>query len=337
MGLILFTVAIKDWINHHIHSILRIPQRRIMEKASEIPDNPPPDFSLGRSHGPYSSRNGPFYHSREKAVFKQGFRVQARHCNGMGRAHGGMIMTLADSVMGSRAYFASGQVSVTVQLGARFLDSAREGAWVEAHATERHLTRNLVFCDAALYERQNEGGKGEKILAQTAGVFHRMRGAAERLRKRAYPSAEPADSFPDPPRISPPKGFRLRAVKSPFLEANGPFFEKHDAESDKDSAYHVRMPVLRRHCNRMGVAHGGMMMTLADSVLIGAAARRFGRPILTVQMEARLLSAARLGDMLEARAWNERSGGRLAFCNLEIKRGDRLVLLGSGVFRLPPR
>ena len=39
---------------------------------------------------------GPFYYRREGDSLRLGFRVAAKNCNGIGTAHGGVLMTFAD-------------------------------------------------------------------------------------------------------------------------------------------------------------------------------------------------------------------------------------------------
>ena len=60
-----------------------------------------------------------------------------------------------------------------------------------------------------------------------------------------------------------PEGFRLLGrVNSPFLSSLGPLYVKGEGSGGV-----VAMRIDEKHLNTRGVAHGGMLVTLADSAL----------------------------------------------------------------------
>lgn len=56
-----------------------------------------------------------------------------------------------------------------------------------------------------------------------------------------------------------PSGFVPFAQSSPFLDLIGPFYAKNEAQG-----LVLGLRIEHRHCNRRGLAHGGLLVTLAD-------------------------------------------------------------------------
>ena len=75
-----------------------------------------------------------------------GVRVSSEHANRRGRAHGGLLMTLADIAV-SRASVAAlppGATIATADLHISFLESVGEGQWLEAVPSVDRVGRALV-------------------------------------------------------------------------------------------------------------------------------------------------------------------------------------------------
>ncbi|HVJ55163.1 MAG TPA: PaaI family thioesterase [Aliidongia sp.] len=91
--------------------------------------------------------NGPLYAKREGEGLVLGFRVELRHCNPADICHGGMLMTLADMLLGMGSNFQGklGRFLPTVSMTTDFLAPAPLGAWVEGRTELLRTTRNLVF------------------------------------------------------------------------------------------------------------------------------------------------------------------------------------------------
>ena len=64
-----------------------------------------------------------------------------------------------------------------------------------------------------------------------------------------------------------PSGFTRLESTSPFHELVGPLYEKRDR-----ATLIIGMPVAKKHINRRGAVHGGMICTLVDFAM-GQAAR----------------------------------------------------------------
>ena len=78
-----------------------------------------------------------------------------------------------------------------------------------------------------------------------------------------------------------------------------------------------------RHANPAGLAHGGLVSTLADHALSVVAWEANGRrPCITVALDVRFLAPARPGDLLVARGRVVRQTGSLAFLDGRVSVGD---------------
>jgi len=132
-----------------------------------------------------------------------------------------------------------------------------------------------------------------------------------------------------------PQGFKkLQRGSSPFLSSLGPLYAKGDG-----SAVVIGLRIEERHLNTRGVAHGGMLVTLADSALgiVIAMLRSPPQPMVTVNLSADFADVARAGDWVEARVEVQKMGRRLAFASCHLWVGERRILRASGIFaHLPP-
>lgn len=95
---------------------------------------------------------GPLYGKREGGKLVMGFRVEPRHCNPANLCHGGMLLTLADMLIGPAAEFEAqtGKYLPTVSLSADFLAPAPLGAWVEGRAEVLKPTASLLFAQCLI-------------------------------------------------------------------------------------------------------------------------------------------------------------------------------------------
>jgi uncharacterized protein (TIGR00369 family) len=127
-----------------------------------------------------------------------------------------------------------------------------------------------------------------------------------------------------------PEGFRaLRRGSSPFLSALGTLYAKGEA-----SNLVIALRIDDRHLNTRGVAHGGMLVTLADTAMgiAIATSRTPPHPMVTVNLTADFAEAARSGDWVEARVDLQKMGSRLAFATCHLWVGERRILRSSGIF-----
>jgi uncharacterized protein (TIGR00369 family) len=130
-----------------------------------------------------------------------------------------------------------------------------------------------------------------------------------------------------------PEGFVLLEQGGPFLHLFGPVYVKRT-----DGKIVVGLRIEEKHLNRRGIAHGGMLVTLADSALgiVLSMSPPSPRPMVTVSLSTDFADSARLGDWVEAHVDIQKVGGRLAFANCYLAVGERRILRASGVFAVMP-
>lgn len=95
--------------------------------------------------GPFFERDLPAG-EREQGRRVVAFYVDERHLNGNGVAHGGMLMTFADAVLGGCAWDANDRrPCVTLSMQSNFLKPARQGDLVICRAEVMRKTRSITF------------------------------------------------------------------------------------------------------------------------------------------------------------------------------------------------
>ncbi len=136
-----------------------------------------------------------------------------------------------------------------------------------------------------------------------------------------------------PPPAGIPPGFAPLGRGSPFLQLFGPLYGKK-----AEGSTIIGLRVEEKHLNTGGVAHGGMLVTLADSALGIAVwdALASRERMVTVSLSTDFVEAARLGDFVEAHVDIQKVGKRLAFASCYLLVGERRILRASGVFALLP-
>ena len=126
-------------------------------------------------------------------------------------------------------------------------------------------------------------------------------------------------------------GFEPAGFAQGFLDRSGPYFLRPDGTSTI-----VALRVLESHGNYTGVAHGGVLATLAD-VALSFQLHDSERPrlqVATVSMTTNFLASVVAGDWLEAHCRIDRKGQRIAYASGEIRRGDQIVMTMSGVYSI---
>ncbi len=134
-------------------------------------DDLPEGFRALPSRSPFALHNGPIY-LREEADggFVRGFRVLEHHLNAGRIAHGGMLVSVMDMVLGQTVGRALGGPAVTLRLTTSFVAPARAGDWVEGRAEVVRRTRELVFARGKLTVRH-------RTLLTGDGIFQPIRPA----------------------------------------------------------------------------------------------------------------------------------------------------------------
>ena len=132
-----------------------------------IPDAPP-GFLPSSGRGEFSTRNGPYVHKTgEDDTVEQAFFALARHTNGLGIVHGGMLSAFADGLLAGAVGRGSGKIGVTIHLSIDFLHMARKGDWVMGEALMSRTTKDIAFAQGRLHVRGVD-------IVRASGVFKLM-------------------------------------------------------------------------------------------------------------------------------------------------------------------
>lgn len=111
---------------------------------------PPAGYQPIVSENPFGKAVGPIFEKIEGEGWVRGFRVEDKHTNRAGIAHGGVLMTFADIVMSQAVYKLSPGMFVTAQMSCQFISPAILDAWVEGRAEVVRRTSDLAFVEGRI-------------------------------------------------------------------------------------------------------------------------------------------------------------------------------------------
>lgn len=114
----------------------------------------------------FGRQMGPLYECTfDGGGYTRAFYVAGHHTNGMGNAHGGMLMAFADVVFGHCVSMRHrARYWVTVRMLTDFISAARRGDWVEG-------TAGIVGEDGDLVSVRGRIWVGERTVMTGTGVF----------------------------------------------------------------------------------------------------------------------------------------------------------------------
>jgi len=139
-----------------------------VDHGDHFPDaagaEPPPGYHLLDKRSPFGILVGPVFQRDDEDGSLFGFRVQPKHHNLGGVAHGGMLATFADIVLGQFPAREYGRITVTIRLVMDYLAPAKSGDWVVGRPHVTRTTRNLIFAETTLIA-------GPRSLLTASAVF----------------------------------------------------------------------------------------------------------------------------------------------------------------------
>ena len=128
-----------------------------------------------------------------------------------------------------------------------------------------------------------------------------------------------------------PDGFTPIAMRAnPFVDPLGPLYGRRDGDGIV-----VGLRIEERHCNPGGFCHDGMLMTLADMLLIYNSNTQSGirQFMLTVNLTGDFIGPAPLGSWLEGHATMLRASRNMIFTNGMFTADGEPVLRVNGIFK----
>ena len=127
-----------------------------------------------------------------------------------------------------------------------------------------------------------------------------------------------------------PEGFVPLRRPSPFLYTVGPLYIQGDGSEEEVIALRVE----EKHTNTVGIAHGGVIASLADASLGHRLvfSSRPPRTLMTINLTIDFIGSAKRGEWIEARVEIHKKDGRTAFASTRLTVGDRPIARASGIF-----
>jgi acyl-coenzyme A thioesterase PaaI-like protein len=137
------------------------------DRDHAIPDGYKPVYNVGFNayFGPILGRPG-----EDGAPSHFLFQTREHHLNGAGMIHGGVLMAVADVVLGTAVTDVVGRIPVaTISLNCDFVAAGKPGVLIEGRAEVTRRTRTVVFVEGDLYVREADGG--ERVLLTATGIW----------------------------------------------------------------------------------------------------------------------------------------------------------------------
>jgi uncharacterized protein (TIGR00369 family) len=132
-----------------------------------------------------------------------------------------------------------------------------------------------------------------------------------------------------------PQGFKERRFGEGFIGVNGPLYVRRT-----EAGLQLGFRVERRHCNPMGICHGGMMATFCDMLLpisAHALSTELGNRFLpTINLQIDYLAASPLGSWVQGEAQLLRATRSLVFMQGLVNADAVPVARVSGIFKIGP-
>jgi uncharacterized protein (TIGR00369 family) len=127
----------------------------------------------------------------------------------------------------------------------------------------------------------------------------------------------------------PPEGFVPAPGRGPFTTHNGPYFYRPDAAGSEQAFF-----ALGRHCNGVGLIHGGMLSAFLDGLLAAAAGKASGATPVTMHLSVDFLDMGRAGEWVMGEAAVTRATAEIAFVEGRAHIAGRDLARATGLFKL---
>lgn len=127
---------------------------------------------MGWDTDPFERVNGPFaVRVLEDGEVECGMRIEARHCNGHGAAHGGLLMSFADFCLFAVGRPGLGGPGVTVSCTSQFLGPAYPGDLLNGRGRITRAGGKLVFVEIMLHV-------GDRNVLAVSGIVRKVKRTA---------------------------------------------------------------------------------------------------------------------------------------------------------------
>ena len=125
-----------------------------------------------------------------------------------------------------------------------------------------------------------------------------------------------------------PEGFILNKGRGPYTTHNGPFY----INASVDPWLHGTF-IIDRHCNGAQIAHGGMLMSIADYCLCSVAMESKENYAATISFRSEFVAPAKVGSLVEIFTTITKETRSLAFGQGHIECEGETVFSFSGIVK----
>lgn len=116
-----------------------------------------------------------------------------------------------------------------------------------------------------------------------------------------------------------------------FMGLIGPVLSQRQA----DGAMVYGLNTGEAHQNLVGLVHGGVITSLIDQAIALVAWKAADRrPVVTVQMDVKFMTAAKPGSFLQARATIRHTTRHLMFVDAQVHCDDVLIASASAIMKI---
>ena len=124
--------------------------------------------------------------------------------------------------------------------------------------------------------------------------------------------------------------FEQISIKSGFMLHNGGLQFREISKNE----YEFKTVIKENHLNSQGITHGGYISTIIDSGA-GTAAHRAAnnQTCVTISLDIKFIGSSRIGDEIIGKVKIEKITNSLVFASCKIKSKNKIIALGSGVWK----
>ena len=140
------------------------------------------------------------------------------------------------------------------------------------------------------------------------------------------------ESTGDAAELGVPAGFSRLHLPGQFVDINGPLLARYT-----DGKFRIGVRLEERHCNAVGICHGGMHATFADlQIAIGIVVQADVRAFMpTINLSLDYVAPGQIGDWLEGETEVIRTTRNLAFGSCILSANGTAVVRASAVCKIP--
>ena len=126
-----------------------------------------------------------------------------------------------------------------------------------------------------------------------------------------------------------PEGFEPHFRKSPLTDPWEPLYSKRT-----ENAVIVGLRVAKPHTNSRGVAHGGLIATLADNAMAYSCKPGWASWLATISLSVDFVGTAEIGQWLTVESEVIKTGSTICFAQCLVKADDAVIARANGTFRV---